>query len=185
RLRFNEGVEIALARLTLVGPGGAEFEVGELQNAPDSATVIVTPLEGPLSAGVYTVRWQVAGADGHPVRGEYSFTIEPGATGLVPNSAAAPVASLSDAGPTAPGQEAPPAEHHIRGADDAGFDSGSPLYAAVRWLTFTGLLVVIGVVSFALLLLPSLRRREPSLRAEALGRARARAASIGLIAGGF
>lgn len=185
RLRFNEQIEIALARLSLVGPDGTEIVLGELQNAPDSTTVLVAPVEGPLSAGVYTVRWQVAGADGHPVRGEYSFTIETGAAGLVPDSAAASVASLSDAGPTAPGQEAPPAEHHIRGADDAGFDSGSPLYAAVRWLTFSGLLVVIGVVSFALLVLPSLRRRDPSLRAEALGRARARAASIGLIAGGF
>lgn len=185
RLRFNGAVEIALARFTLIGPGGTEVELGDLQNAPDSATVVVAPLEGPLSAGVYTVRWQVAGADGHPVRGEYSFTIEPGAAGPVPDSAVAPVASLSDAGPTAPGQEAPPAEHHIRGAGDAGFDSGSPLYTAVRWLTFTGLLVVIGVVSFALLLLPSLRRRDPSLRAEVLSRARARAASVGLIAGGI
>ena len=183
RLRFNEAVEIALARLALVGPGGTEIGLGELRNAPDSATVVIAAIERLLSAGVYTVRWQVAGADGHPVRGEFSFMVEPEAAGLVPDSAAAPVASLSDAGPTAPGQEAPPAQHHLRGASNVGFDSGSPLYAAVRWLTFTGLLVVIGVVSFALLLLPSLRRRNPSLRAEVLSRARLQAARVGLIAG--
>ncbi|MEW5926091.1 MAG: copper resistance protein CopC [Gemmatimonadota bacterium] len=172
RLRFNEPVELALARIALVGPEGAEATLGELQNAPDSATVVVAPIEGPLSAGTYTVRWQIAGADGHPVRGEYTFMISPGARGL----AAGP-------GPAAPGQAAPPAGHHHDPTSfptGEGFDANSPLYVAVRWLTFVGLLGVVGAVAFRLLVLPLAGRRPLSTAPMLYDSASRRAAHVGL-----
>jgi len=82
RLTFTEAVELAVARLTLTGPSGDTVALAPLTLAPDSAHVLVTAIRAPLVAGRYTVAWQVAGRDGHPVRGRYGFTLLPGATGL-------------------------------------------------------------------------------------------------------
>ena len=172
RLRFNEPVELALARIALVRPDGAEVRLGELQSVPDSATVVVAPIDGPLSARIYTVRWQIAGADGHPVRGEYTFVISPGAQGLAPNPA-----------PTAPGQTTPPAAHHHDPTSlptGESFDASSPLYVVVRWLTFVGLLGAIGAVSFRLLVLPLARRQIHSTEPMLGDAASRRAAHLGM-----
>ena len=172
RLRFNERIEPSLARLALIDPSGAEVQLGELQNPSDSARVLITTIRGPLSAGTYTVRWQVAGADGHPVRGEYTFVIATGATGLAP-----------DPGPTAPGPTAPPAEHHHdpRSFPAGGaFDASSPLYVAIRWLTFVGLLGAMGAVAFRLLVLPLAGRKTEALMPLLEDSASRRAAGVGL-----
>lgn len=172
RFRFSEPVELALARIALVGPDGAEVGLGTLQRAADSAALLIAPIRGALSAGTYTVQWQIAGADGHPVRGEYSFMISPGAAGLA-----------TDPGPTAPGQTAPPAAHHrdaMSFPSGERFDSNSPLYVAVRWLTFVGLLGLIGAATFRLLVLPLAARQAGSAVPMLLGSASRRAARIGL-----
>lgn len=81
RLTFTEKAEPALSRLRLTGPGGP-VAVGPLTVSADSATVLIGAIEGPLVAGSYTVNWQAVGPDGHPVRGEYSFVVLPGAQGV-------------------------------------------------------------------------------------------------------
>ncbi|HEX8431593.1 MAG TPA: CopD family protein [Longimicrobium sp.] len=171
RLTFNESVELAVARLQLVGPDSAAVVLGPLTLAVDSSMVLVAPIQGRLKAGSYTVVWQIAGADGHPVRGRYSFVIAPGAQGL-----AAPQ------GPTAPGQAAPPATHHnpVSLPTGPGFDAESPLYVAVRWLTYLGLLGVIGSLAFRMAVLPLVARHDASVGAALLEPASARAARIGL-----
>jgi putative copper export protein/methionine-rich copper-binding protein CopC len=173
RLTFTEAVELALARLALTGPDGA-VEVASLALHPDSATVLVGAIRGPLVGGTYTVNWQITGADGHPVRGEYSFVIAPGAEGL----------TVTTVGPTAPGQEPPPAEHHdaVTFPTGTSFGAESPLYVAVRWLTFLGLLGVIGVVVFRVAVLALMSRdSDPDDRA-VVGVAASRAATVGLAA---
>ncbi|HEU0298767.1 MAG TPA: copper resistance protein CopC [Longimicrobium sp.] len=176
RLTFNENVELAVARLRLLGPDSAEVALAPLALSLDSASVLVARIAGPLRAGTYVVAWQVAGADGHPVRGTYSFVIAPGAAGL----AAAP----TPAGPSAPGRSPPPASHH-RGTslpEGSGFDAESPRYAAVRWLTFVGLLGVIGAVAFRLAVLPLVRRQRTEPALAILAPAAGRAARVGLAA---
>lgn len=176
RLTFNENVELAVARLRLLGPDSAEVALAPLALSADSASVLVTRIAGPLRAGIYTVAWQVAGMDGHPVRGTYSFVIAPGAQGLGP--VAAP------AGPAAPGQAPPPASHHRATSlpEGPGFDAGSPLYAAVRWLTFLGLLGVVGAVAFRLAVLPLVRRQGTAPALAVIRPAAGRAARVGLTA---
>ena len=61
RLTFTEPVELALARITLVGPAGA-VELSQLELHPDSANVLIVPITGALLSGTYEVGWQVAGA---------------------------------------------------------------------------------------------------------------------------
>jgi putative copper export protein/methionine-rich copper-binding protein CopC len=173
RLTFTEAVEVTLARVALTGPNGP-VELAPLTLHPDSAAVLLGPIQSPLVAGIYTVNWQVVGADGHPIRGEYTFVIAPGAEGLAP-----PVA-----GPVAPGQEPPPAEHHDPVTFPTGSDFGaeSPLYAGVRWLTFLGLLGVIGVIAFRLLVLWLMARTEGSSQHAVVGVAASRAARFGVAA---
>lgn len=172
RLTFTEDVELAVARLLLVGPDSAPVALTPLRLAPDSPRVLVAGVEGRLMAGAYRVAWQVAGADGHPVRGEYSFVIAPGAGGL-----------SQPEGPPAPGQARPPATRHdpMTFPTGPGFDAESPAYVAVRWLTFLGLLGVIGAVVFRLGVLPLLGGLGPAA-ADAITRpAAVRAAHVGLV----
>jgi putative copper export protein/methionine-rich copper-binding protein CopC len=172
RLAFTAPVELDFARLTLIGPDGDAVALGQLRNGRGSDSLLVAPIAGELSAGTHTVRWQIAGPDGHPVRGEYSFTITAGATGLSPAPAVA--------GPTAPGQAAPPAEHHESAIPTSDFDAESPLYAAVRWLTFLGLLGVIGAVAFRVLVLRRVGRGTGSPAGDLRPGASRRAASFAL-----
>lgn len=170
RLTFTERVEPAVARVHLIGPDSVAVSLGPLAAAPDSANVLVAAIEGGLVAGAYTVAWQLVGADGHPVRGSYTFVIAPGASGL--------------AGPPAPGAEPPPAAHHppVSMPASAGFDAESPLYALVRWLTYLALAGVIGAVAFRFAVLPLARRQGRPESATIAAPAARRAARIGLVA---
>ena len=176
RLTFVNPVQLGFAHLTLVGPDGA-VELDELRRAADAPRVLVARIRGALVAGTYTVRWQVAGPDGHPVRGEYTFTVLPGAGGLAPLPAGTTGVGAQET--EVPGAE--PGEFPL-----SDFDSASPAYAGVRWLTFVGLLGVIGVVAFRLFVV-SLLERSGSLPDEAvvLGAASTRALRIGRAAVGL
>lgn len=172
RLTFSEAVVLAFTRITLTGPAG-EVELAPITFAPGSRNVVVAPIRGPLDAGAYIVAWQVAGGDGHPIRGEYSFSIAAGAAGLTAPAAPAPIAP-------APGQPAPPAAHHpTASVASSSFDAESPLYSAVRWLNFLGLLGMMGAVAFRLVLVV-VRRQEPQLAASLVAPASTRAAKLGL-----
>lgn len=135
RLTFSEPVESAVARLTLTGPDG-DVALAPLGLHPDSATVLIAAIRGPLVVGTYTVRWQVVGADGHPVRGEYSFVIEPGAQGLT-------TAEPASAAPASP----EPSTTEQRGGA-VGTEAGGP--GALVWLILGGVLAVLAVVGIKL-----------------------------------
>ncbi len=174
RLSFNENVELAVARIQLIGPDSAEIRLGTLALAADSPRVIVAPVGGALQAGEYIVAWQIAGADGHPVRGRYSFVIAPGAEGLAPPPGLAP--GQQPAAPTDPDET-----HHDAATfpSGPGFGAESPLYVVVRWLTYVGLLGVLGALALRLVVLPAATRFGAGALATP---AAARAAGIGLAA---
>ena len=159
RLSFSEGVELGFSDLSLIGPLG-EVRIGDLAVPVDSPEVLEVRVLGKLVAGEYTVRWQAASADGHPMRGEYTFAVAEGATGLAAPTATPP--------PPPPAPTAAPAEASHFGVE-------SPGYVAVRWGTFVALLAVIGAVAFRLLVLGRLRKEE-----ELVAAAAPRAAQLGL-----
>lgn len=134
RLSFTEAVELAVSRLELTGPDGS-VALAPLAVDPDSSTVMVGRIEDPLVAGSYTVNWQVVGADGHPVRGEYSFAIAPGAEGLA-------TAERATAAPTTP---AAPAVTEEAATSES---SGS---STVLWIIGAAVLGIVGLVMFQLL----------------------------------
>lgn len=182
RLVFTESPELSFTTAALVGPDGP-VQLGGLAATPDVPMGVAAPIRGRLVAGAYTVTWQTAGADGHPVRGTFSFVIEPNATGLA--GADAPATARPGGEPGAavpgPGAEPVPATHHDPEAMPMGgaFDAESPGYVAIRWLQFTALVLVIGALAFNYATLGLLRRaRGPDVAL--VPDARRRAATIGL-----
>ena len=184
RLTFSAPIEIALSSITLHGPGERPVRLASLRSVEADPTVLAAAItDSALPPGLYTLAWTVAGADGHPVRGRFTFTI-----------AAPPPAQRADAPPgeaaaaiPAPGQAPPPAEHHPEesSADDDRFGVGSAAYVAVRWLGFASLLAIIGAVAFERLVIPLARRRGAPGGDAALSLARTNAARIGTIAAGL
>jgi copper transport protein len=179
RLTFTERPELAFTRIQLLGPDGAIVLLGSLRL--DTAQTVIGNIRGPLRAGTYTVVWQVASADGHPVRGRYSFTIAPGAAGLAaPQGLGEPGADV-----VAPGQKAPAAGHHsaVSLPNGEGFGAESPVYVAIRWLGFAALLVLLGAVAFYWVVLGVLRQRASSERTNAfVPLASTRSATLGAAA---
>ena len=201
RLTFTEAPELAVTVISLTGPDGRAVPLSPITRAGETraaARVIVTPIQGPLAAGAYTVRWQIAGADGHPVRGTFEFVIAPGAAGAVPASAggsAAPSAVDPRTSPAAPASDtarhdepvavprtdAGAEAHHDPTAlpTGPGFDAEAPVYAGVRWFTYLGLLGLIGAVAFRFVVLGlAARRGDPAADAVVPGAAE-RAATLG------
>ncbi len=113
-LTFDEPVTTAGPPVTLTGTAGRRVVLG-LAGQSGGRSVVTVPVEGRLSAGVYTVAWQVISADGDPVSAQYEFAVGPAPASL--GSAAA------SAQPSTPGQW--------------------PL-AAARWLLFAGLAMALG-----------------------------------------
>lgn len=169
RLRFNEAPVLAVTRISLRSDSG-DVTLGPVRI--DSTFVAVAPVEGRLVAGNYVVRWQTAGADGHPVRGEIRFSIAPGAAGLAADQ---PPAGEAGALVAAPVQHEPTAEAHEASATQAGrrdFDASSPGFVGVRALLYAALVVVVGAVTFrhaVLLRVPELLA-DGGRRAARLGR---------------
>ena len=186
RLTFTEAPELAFTRIRLLGPDSADVALGPL--SIDSALTAVASVRGALVAGTYTVVWQVAGADGHPVRGRFRFTIAPGATGLMASAAPVPAVLQADGevagNVSAPGQPSPPSEHHNAASmpDGDGFGAESLPYVVIRWLQFMALLTVLGTLAFYFVVLGLLRRREPAESAvqPMIPVASRRAAALGL-----
>ncbi len=79
RLWFSERVELGVSSVKVTGPAGAAVKVGPLsydgtgENAP-----VKVPLPAQLVSGKYRVNWVVASGDGHPVKGEFAFTVKTG-----------------------------------------------------------------------------------------------------------
>jgi methionine-rich copper-binding protein CopC len=76
RLEFSEGVELKFTKVTLTGPSGAAA-LGAARTESGNQAVLIVPISKPLSAGVYTVRWQAVSVDTHHTQGTFEFTVKP------------------------------------------------------------------------------------------------------------
>ena len=132
RLDFSEAAELTFTLVRLQSADGREITLGPLAFAADSRRSVIAPVTGAMDAGTYVVTWQVAGDDGHPVRGRFEFIIAPGAMG-------AGVSAGAMAG-----------MHHdpVTMPEGNGFGAESPLYVVIRWVQFAALLLIIGAVVF-------------------------------------
>lgn len=149
RLTFNEPPVPAFTRISLRAAGDL-VALGPVRIVSD--TVVIAEITGALSPGAHTIAWQIAGADGHPVRGELTFTIAPGATGL----GASVDAGTGESGArvhSPPHARLPTGHHASPAAGTATFHAASPAFVAVRVLLYIALLTVVGAATFRQLVL--------------------------------
>lgn len=149
RLRFTGRIEAQYTQLALTGPDGRNVPLGSIvfvEGSDREFHAAVPPLTG---NGVYTVHWRTAGADGHVLQGSFPFTLA--APAATDSAATDPLATDPDPVDPAP-IVAPPAVHDHGGAVAHG--STRPLQVLGRGMHFVALLLMLGGLSFRVLLLP-------------------------------
>lgn len=75
RLKFNEALEPAFSKITVVGKGNKEVAVTGIAVDKTDPTVMTTQLP-PLPAGEYRIRWSAMTHDSHKTKGEITFTVK-------------------------------------------------------------------------------------------------------------
>ncbi|WP_243704588.1 copper resistance CopC family protein [Micromonospora sp. KC723] len=137
-LRFLSKLDPATTTITVVGPGRVAAAGGAPRFTGDRVRVPFAP--GP--AGEYVVGYQVASGDGHPVKGEVTFTLTTGAS--APAAGATPSPTGSAAVPTAPSGAGTPTGGASATAEPASAtaeDGSAPVWP---WLLGAGLAVALG-----------------------------------------
>lgn len=181
RFEFSEVPELAFSSVKLIGPDGREISLGPLGYAAESRRTVTAAVRAMLSAGTYVVQWQLAGDDGHPIRGRFDFVIAPGAMSAGQGSRAAAegraVASAADSLSNGVAMHHDPASL----PEGNGFGSDSLAYVVLRWIQFMAMLLTIGAVSFRQFTLAFLRRRADT-DLPMLGVAEGRSARVGRFA---
>ena len=76
RLTYSEPVEPRFAIVSVTAASGQQVTSGSPAAAPGSPQTLVTPLRR-VPEGWYLVFWRVISADGHPVRGAFTFAVGP------------------------------------------------------------------------------------------------------------
>ena len=155
-LWFTAKPQLAFTRVSLRGANG-EIPLDTI--VADTAYSLHAQVPAPLAAGTYTVRWQTASADGHPIRGEFSFTVVGTAT---VDTAVRP--------PPAPVEEHQHSEPAAQPAPTMASE-----YRSARWFEFAALLTILGALGFRHAVLPPLAVRgvmtsDAADRARRLGR---------------
>lgn len=74
-LDYTEAVAARFSIVSVTDVSGRQVTAGTPRSGPNAAT-LVTPLRR-LSQGWYLVFWRVISADGHPVRGAFTFAVGP------------------------------------------------------------------------------------------------------------
>ena len=138
-LTYTEPVEPRFAIVSVTDPSGAQMTAGPPTRP--GGTTLVTPLKR-LQVGWYLVFWRVVSADGHPVRGAYTFAVGP-------NPGPAPQFAIPSTSETA----------------------ATPSLVAARAVLFASMLAAIGLLAFRLLIARPARRVVPavSLRPVTIG----------------
>lgn len=75
RLQFNEPLEMAFSKITLVDGKGATVQPLKLAIDKANAKIMVASLPA-LAAGTFRVQWTTLTRDGHKVKGEFSFQVK-------------------------------------------------------------------------------------------------------------
>lgn len=76
-LDFSEKAETAVTRISVKSEHG-DAKLTTVASSEDDETILWAAFEEPLADGVYSVSWVTSSNDGHPVRGEFSFTVSAG-----------------------------------------------------------------------------------------------------------
>lgn len=169
RLVFSERPERVFTRITLLSPDGASVPLDTIFIGPGhTATARIL---GSLRPGLHTVTWRTVGRDGHPVGGNFTFSIAADAAGVAP----------ADAVPGSPpdGRQPGIAAPAVSSTSAA----LTPLAAVLRWMTLVALIAAVGAVSFRAVVISRVAREmDPEISTEYLPGITRGAARLGLTA---
>jgi methionine-rich copper-binding protein CopC len=98
QIRLTYADPVRFPGVVLLDAKGGHHEAGKA-SAVDNH--VVQQVRGALAPGVYTVGWRVVAEDGHPVTGEYKFTVKGGGSPPAGQAGAPPSASSAPASPAA------------------------------------------------------------------------------------
>jgi methionine-rich copper-binding protein CopC len=76
KLYFSEAVKPSVAGVRLLASDSSIVALGALTAGEGKPAPIVAPVTGVIKPGKYRVMWRVAGDDGHPISGDYVFTVK-------------------------------------------------------------------------------------------------------------
>jgi copper transport protein len=140
-LTYSEAIEPRFAIISVTDAGGHSQAASPPARSAANPDEIVVPVRH-MARGWYLVYWRVISADGHPVRGAFTFAVGP-------NPGPAPqfvIPSLTESAAT-------------------------PGLLVARWVVFLSMMTAIGLLAFRLAIARPLLRRVPgsSLRATSVG----------------
>ena len=75
RLSFSEAVILKFTSVELLDQAGMKIATGKIATDAKDEKQVIVPLQAPLKAGKYTVKWTIVSADTHRVNGTYSFKV--------------------------------------------------------------------------------------------------------------
>jgi copper transport protein len=130
-LTYSESIEPRFSIVSVTDVNGHQVTSGVPAREPGSPQTLAVPLKT-LPAGWYLVLWRVISADGHPVRGAFTFAVGP-SPGPAPQFV---IPSLSESAAT-------------------------PGLVGVRFVTFLTVMLAIGLFCFRILIARPLRRSVP------------------------
>lgn len=164
-LHFTEAVAERFTVISLLDASGHDITFGTTEAVGGSPSKTYRlRLQHPLMAGAFTVKWKVAGTDGHGSTGMFDFSVDVAdAIKPVPNQ---PVVS----GPGATLTPSTPAQHaqHAAAAEIAPLyrPDTSPVWIVTRWLNFIALMLLVGAVAFRFGVLNRARFNDESFTLE-------------------
>jgi copper transport protein len=147
-LTFSTDVAKTLQQVRVVDPDGDDI-AGD--PAVDGRKVVV-PIDVDAS-GTYSVGWRTLGADGHPIKGSFAFTV----TESAPRARDEPITDASPPPAEPTPKAAPHAGHEVLGSYPS--DPIERVGDLARLLFYLSLLLVIGSAFFASLIAPGWRPR--------------------------
>ena len=145
RLVFSERIVPELSQITLGQPDGRSIQLPVVLDPRDAHTLVGTVV-GSLPSGRYEISWHVVSADGHPVGGTFTFSIETGgdssrspAVASPPTVNAAPLRESAAVDSVSPPLSVSPPNHA----------EGVPVFASLfRGLGLGALMTGLGVLFF-------------------------------------
>jgi copper transport protein len=130
-LTYSESIEPRFSIISVTDVNGHQVTAGVPARAPGSPQTLEVPLKK-LPPGWYLVLWRVISADGHPVRGAFTFAVGP-SPGPAPQFV---IPSLSESAAT-------------------------PGLVGIRFLTFLSVMLTVGLFAFRILIARPLIRAVP------------------------
>jgi copper transport protein len=138
RMTFSEPVEPRFAIVSVTDAAGHQQTDGNPRRDPSDPDTLVIPVER-VPQGWYLVYWRVISADGHPVRGAFTFAVGP-------NPGPAPEFQIPSVAETA----------------------ATPRLVAARWVAFMALMASVGLFVLRMGAARPLERTVPDTRLRAL-----------------